>query len=429
MREEPRAARTGTGFGARALAVMAAALAALAGPAGAALADTSGIPAYKTAGTAVRGTAGSTDAPAIKPGSYTDTIGVGDRKYYGVDLDDSSSAFISAVAAPKAGTAVGYSDGISVSLQDTNGNSCSLGGDASFGSADAARPISAYASRRIVKDRSCQQAGHYLFLVERDSAATSDPGDWPIEIRFVQEPGVEHGATIAPSPSSWSSATPVPPSGSAKAVTGGTGFNDATELSAGVYSDRIIPGQTLFYEVPVDWGQQLFTTAEFGNTEPKDGATSTFASSGIQLDLYNPARGPVTDDSASYGGDPAEVALGTAPALYANRFNTTDSVSAMRFSGRYYLEITLSPAVAGFIDGKVSFTLRISVKGDAVAGPAYIGGADSPLSASGGDGGLADGGSALRLAGFAALGAGTVLVLSLAVWTVSARRRSVDAVR
>jgi hypothetical protein len=85
--------------------------------------------------------------------------------------------------------------------------------------------------------------------------------------------------------------------------------------------------------------------------------------------------------------------------------------------------------VAGFIDGKVSFTLRISVKGDAVAGPAYIGGADSPLSASGGDGGLADGGSALRLAGFAALGAGTVLVLSLAVWTVSARRRSVDAVR
>jgi hypothetical protein len=438
----------------KAVAVTAAGLTAvlvvLAGPTAVAVADgsatpatpgtsgtsgTSAIPTYRTAGTAVKGTVSSTDAPPIKPGIYTDTIGVGEKKYYGVDLDDSSSAFVSAVAAPKPGTAVTYSDGISVSLLDTDNLSCSVSGDASFGSAEAARPIADYASRRIVKDGPCQDAGHYLVAVERDSAGTSDPGDWPIEIRLVLEPGVRNAATTAPSPSSWSSATPAPPTGTAKAVGGGTGFNDATELRTGVYTDGIIPGQTLFYEVPVDWGQQLFTTAEFGNGEPKEGASgSGFAASGIQLDLYNPARGPVTDDSASYDGDPAEVALGTAPALYANRLNSATAVSAMRFSGVYYLEITLSPAVADFVTGKVPFTLRITVKGDAQAGPAYIDGSGASQGSLGSLGSLntgsgAGGESALRLAGFAALGAGTVLVLSLAVWTVTARRRAADTVR
>lgn len=376
----------------------------------------------------MKGQASSTDAPTIQPGIYTDTIGMGagQKKYYGVDLDDASSAFVSAVAAPAPGTQVGYADGISVSLQDINSNSCSLGGDASFGSGEFARPIADYASRRIVKDGPCQKAGHYLFVVERDSAATSDQGAWPVEIRFMLEPGVEQTATTPPAAGSWSSATPAPPKATPERVGGGTGFNDATELGTGVYKDRVTPGKALFYKVPLDWGQQFFGTAEFGNSQVTRSAA--LASGGIRMDLYNTARGAAGYDSVSYSGEAASVALGTAPVAFANRFDSAAAVSAMRFSGWYYLEISLSPAVADFVDGDVGFTLRINVKGAATSGPSYLSdparagfglGADSSDTAGGAGPG---GGSALRAAGFAALGAGSVLVLSMAVWTLAARR-------
>jgi hypothetical protein len=410
----------------RVLAVVAAVLVAVAGPAGSAIAD-SGLPLYRTAGTPVKGTARSTDAPLIKPGTYTDTIGVGEKKFYGVDLDDASSAFVSAVAAPEPGTQVGYADGITVSLQDTNGNSCSLDGRASFGSAEAARPVADYATRRIIKDGQCQTADHYLFVVERDSAATSDPGAWTTELRFMLEPGVTTTATTAASAGSWSSATPAPPTGAGKSVIGGTGFTDAATLGTGVYKDEVEPGETLFYQVRVGWGQQLFATAELGNA--KVTGNGGFAGSGVQMDLYNTARGSVDNNSVSYSGEQASVALGTAPARYTNRFDSTSAVSAMRFSGWYYLEITLSPAVRDFVDGKVGVTLRINVKGEAGAGPTYVsdpgkagfGVGAASSDASGGTGGFS--GSALRFAGFAALGAGTVLVLSLGVWTIAARRQ------
>ena len=41
-----------------------------------------------------------------------------------------------------------------------------------------------------------------------------------------------------------------------QAVTGGSGFNDAVEITEGSYSDKIVPGEYRMYKIPVEWGQR-----------------------------------------------------------------------------------------------------------------------------------------------------------------------------
>ena len=45
-------------------------------------------------------------------------------------------------------------------------------------------------------------------------------------------------------------------------ITGGTGFNDAVEISEGAYSDNIIPGEYKFFRIPVTYGQRPVVRAK-----------------------------------------------------------------------------------------------------------------------------------------------------------------------
>jgi hypothetical protein len=397
------------------------------------------LPQYRTADGAqrVEGTASSADGPQLKAGgTYTDTLGPGEKRYYTVTLDATSDVYVSAVAAPKPGTKVAYDDGIELSLASPDNTSCGTDPDPSFSSDNAARPIAGYASRRIRQDGECQQAGTYNFSVARGTDPGSAPVRWPIEIRFMVEPHVKAGPTAAPPSGSWSTVAPEPPTGVPQVRRGGTGFNDARSLSTGVWKDRILPGETRFYRVPVDWGQQLFGTAEFANAQVTD--DDGFASDGLRVELYNTARGWFDGGSSSYDGEQSAIPFHTAPANYANRLSDDGTaVDRMRFSGWYYLAVGVHQDVAKFVHGSVPVTLRLRIKGAARPGPHYEGdaaragfavtGDDRDAARQGLTGGEAAGRSAtLRLVGYAGIGAGTVLVLGLAVWTVAARRRGAE---
>lgn len=389
-----------------------------------------GVPVYKTEGDPVKGTVSSGQAPTLKPGIFTDTIGVGEKKYYGVDLDDVSSAFISGFALPKPGTKVAYNDGVNVELESSSGTDCNSGSDHTFGADNAARPIGGYASRKISRDLECQEKGHYLFSVERVSDGTSDPDPWPVEIRYMLEPALKKGTVpkrFAPAPST----TPAPPTGAAKQVKGGTGFNDAAAVDDGVWKDRIVPGQLTWYRVPVEWGQQLFATAEFANAEnvtDEDGYTTD----GVAVGVYNTARGDVADDSALYDGDQVAAEVLTQRADYTNRFESDDALSAMRFAGWYYIVVGMHPAVGEFVDGGVDVTLRVKLEGQPEQGPEYDGDAVKAgfgISEDAFDGGAGTDSDNKKLVAYGAFGVGGVLVVGLLAWLLVARgRRPVDAV-
>ncbi|WP_037772269.1 hypothetical protein [Streptomyces sclerotialus] len=405
---------------------------------GTASADT--LPTYRTAPDAepVKGTADTSHAPEIRPGTYTDSLKRGEQKRYALTLDDETSAYVSAVAAPAPGTKVeDYTDGLTVSVQDADGTTCGTDGSARFRGGETVYPLADYATRRIGSDLSdCQQAGPYYVVVERSGNATSGPDSWPVELRYMTEPRLKGAAPGEPGEGSWSSATPAAPTGGAeRPVSGGTGFNDAASVGKGRWQDRIRPGETRFYRVPVDWGQQLDVSAELSGApgkKPGVGASS-FVPSALGLTAYNPARGLVSEESFQpYEGDRTAARLFTAPVHYGNRFSDDDSVSPMRFAGWYYLEVSLNPDAAKFFKESADLTLRVDLKGAAGPGPAYAKPAadfsvtpeDRELAETGRAASEAERDGHLRTVGFTGIGAGAVLLAGLGVWTVTARRKA-----
>ncbi|MDF6063548.1 MULTISPECIES: hypothetical protein [Streptomyces] len=386
---------------------------------------------FDPAAVAVQGAETNTDATELKAGSvYRSSIGPGQKLYYRLELDDATDAYVSAVAVPKAGGKVAYGDGITISIRDLDDTRCSSE-DAAFESAEFPRPIAAYAHRTVEKDSTtCAASGTYNVLIERESKATSSSEPWELELRHEQEPALKDGGSLpTEAPEDWPSASPVPPVGRQER-TGGSGFYDATSLESGEWADSVAPGQTRFYRVPVDWGQQIFATAALSNS----GTSTEYLGNALALALDNPAHGHVDDATLSYSGAPNSVALDPLPPVaYENRYDAGADVSAMRFAGWYYLSVTLSPDVAEhYGDDPIGLTLRVKVVNDRKPSP-YRGDAgifgvtddDRDMAKSGLSAPEAGASGTMKLVAAAGIGAGSVLVLGLGAWTLLARRRAV----
>ncbi|MFI5809121.1 hypothetical protein [Streptomyces sp. NPDC051561] len=388
---------------------------------------------FDTEAEATRGAATTADAPALKAGAtYKDSIEPKGKQYYRLDLDAKTNAYVSAVAVPKAGTKVKYGDDLKVSVLDRNNSSCDSGDSVSFGSsAEFPRPLSTYAARLLKEgSSSCQKAGAYYVLVERGSSATSTPEDWELEIRYQSEPGLK-AAGPTEAPESWPSASPAPPTGGPQPRKGGTGFNDATGLTSGEWRDEIKPGQSLFYRVPVDWGQQIFSDVDLHST---DGGKNAYVGGALDFALYNPARGLVQDESGTYDGKQKSTSMDPLrPVAYENRFDSGSGDKDMQLAGWYYLRVSMNPKVGqAFGEKPYGLTLRVNVTGQKQAGPDYAAPStdfgvtedDREAASSGQSGSAAEQSSTMKTVAAAGIGAGTVLVLGLAVWMLVARRKA-----
>ncbi|GHF15835.1 hypothetical protein [Streptomyces morookaense] len=353
----------------------------------------------------VHGTTTAPEAPQLKPGpaTYADTLAPGEKKYYAVTLDDESSAYVSAVAAPHPGTALGLRDGIAVSLQTPDGTPCGTPRHHTFLSEGGPYPLADTAERVVKAGGPCRAAGTYRFVLERGDAAGGDPAPVPVELAYMTAEPVD-GPTAQ---GGWPSGAGHPmPQGVPRKVTGGTGFNDAAEVGDGVWADTLRPGETRFYRVSVDEGEQLFADAEFGGL----GGRTSYTVSGVRLGLNNGARGYVLNRTGGYKGTPTALSLAAAP--------TT-------LPGWQFLQVSVNPR-AGRGEEAVPVTLRVDVAG-AARPPGSSG------QGHGGVGGVAVAApgrphnEALRVVGYAGVGTGAVLILGLGVWALLARRRARSA--
>ncbi|MCX3063759.1 hypothetical protein [Streptomyces beihaiensis] len=441
----------------------------------------------------VRGAHGAGDAARLSTArTYRSSIGVGSdgTAYYRVDLDGAADAYASVVAVPPLGSGVkvSYADGITVTLRDSAGHSCGTG-RATFSTGAYPRPVAAVAERKIRAGATrCQAAGTYYLVVRRQTDADSTRETWGLELSVATEPGL---VTPEPAqgPSAWPSGSAPSlrpsPSGGGAPRAGGTGFNDAAAVNGGVWRDRVRPGESHFFRVPVDWGQQLFLDAGLKGAAG-DRARRGYVPGALDVQLYNPARAPVAEKEAGYAGDAASATLDPLPPVaYENRHLLRTDRAAMRFAGWYYVKVGLDPAMARtFGDRAYDVTLRVTVRGKTGRAPDYVrdpgpfqvtdadrqaaargvGGADwgdrgaddgsGPGSGPGGNGSGSDSGSAGSIAGPGAgrsgggrtsatpaatstgssvsarmlvgvggIGTGTALVLWLGVWRMVSVRR------
>ncbi|MET7377807.1 hypothetical protein ABZT08_03120 [Streptomyces sp. NPDC005526] len=396
----------------------------------AAAADGAAPYAYADGSRPVTGATTTTDAERLDPGhTYRSSLPKNGKLYYRLDLDATSTAYVSVTAVPRAGTAVAATDGLRVSVQDADSNSCSLQ-STRFGGSRSPHPIAAWGARETgPRNVLCRGAGTYYVVVERIDDTESSPDTWPLELFAASEPPLKRtGATRAPDV--WDSASPAPVTGQAVDRAGGAGFAGASTVGPGSWRDRIRPGQTLFYRVPVDWGQQLNATAELGSSSGGSG----YVIGALSLALYNPVRGYVAEAADGYTGRQASAALAPLPPVaYPNRYGFADQVKAMRFAGSYYLVVHLAAQTAQqFGDGPFGVILRVRTDGAARSAPGYDGTA-SPRSlfevtdrdrAAATPTGTAGGSPGLRALAVGGIGTGSLLLAVLGAWTLVARRRA-----
>ncbi|WP_328299749.1 hypothetical protein OG389_19535 [Streptomyces sp. NBC_00435] len=397
------------------------------------------VPPYRGAAGAkpVEGKSSTAGAPQLDAGSvYKDSIAPGDR-YYRLYLDDRSTVYVSAVLQPPRDAVVGYSDGVEVEVLNIENRYCPGNpGRAGFGYDPV--PLSAVGYRQLQEDAGCQEAGTYYVKVTRNAPKDAKQAAWPLELRVQREPGLGSGSAPTTAPSVWPSASPTLPGTDAAARTGGTGFNDARALGTGVWSDDLRPGQTRYYRVPLDWGQQLGLGAELSAAKPTKEYGS--ASSGLTVSLYTPYRALAASEDTSYDGKQAGVTLPrTPPVAYENRFSGDRKVEPVRVAGWYYVAVTMAKKVGEFTEDAVPvpLTLRVQVIGGAGKGPGY---AESPTAAGFGIGAedrtaakegttaleaadAAANRSQMRVVAGAGFGAGALLLLVLGGWILLARRR------
>lgn len=379
----------------------------------------------------VEGGTSTSDARRLDESTtYRDSIESGKTRFYQLDLDDGENAYVSATAVPALGSRVEFGDTFTVEMRDGDGEKCDSRQVQVLPTGDYPKPLTAYVTRTLDGKEfgSCKEAGRYYVSVRRESKPASTQDAWDLELRFLSEPKLSAAGPTGAA-GGWSSASPEPPSGAPEARAGGAGFSDATKLGAGEWTAKIDPGESLFYRVPVDWGQQLFTSAELGRSEG-----SGIVSGAVSLAVYNPARGLVdSTETMSYNGERKSTVTDPAPPVdYANRFRYAANEKAMRFAGWYYVRVSLSPEVGErFGRQPYDLTLGVSVDGTAKDGPAYDGPAgefsvaDAGVEQAG-DGrnpGDAAGGGTMTLVAAGGIGMGTVLVLGLGGWALLARRR------
>ncbi|MCX4763450.1 hypothetical protein OG562_21265 [Streptomyces sp. NBC_01275] len=356
--------------------------------------------------------------------------------YYRLELDGTSNAYVSVTAIPRPGAGLAVGDGVSVSVQSADGANCSYD-TVIVGASRSPQPITAWGARELLPGKGvCQEAGTYYVVVERAAGSAAGADDpWELELAPVSEPPLKKAAPTG-TPETWNSATPDPAVGEPVDRAGGAGFSKAAAVEQGVWSDEIAPGQTLFYKVPVDWGQQLYAGVDLASA----GKDSAFVVDALDLTLYNPVRAKVEDKGIGYGGGQKSAVLDPAPPVrYANRYAPTDPANSLRFAGSYYLVVHLAAQVADdFGDGPYGLTLRVRLGGTAQAGPGYAGksvprglfGPDTETGPAAVDTARADGGTSaggdpvMRAVAVGGIGTGTALLLILGGWTLTARRRA-----
>ncbi|MFG2890341.1 VWA domain-containing protein [Streptomyces sp. NPDC048248] len=393
---------------------------------------------YRFKGEKVRGTATAGGAPTLAPGQYLDTIGPNEERFYATDLDAASTANFSATVVPQPGAAVDSLDTLRTRIAYGTDSACGSTSQM-FGQQEGATPLTSGVSR-IPSERGtngCDKAGRYWLVVERKAAKGSDATRWPLELTFDIEAPLKKGVTPAQSEPDFGAGgkDATLPTTAPEDVTGGTGFNDARPLAQGVWRNKILPSQTLWYKVPVGWGQQLRYDVEFANEPTLKGHSAGTSYAGTQV--YTPSRTPVGSGTGEfspqvpYNGRLASLSMGTVPVAWTNRYESHPNTLPVHRTGDFYIAVTLGAKAAEIAENpRIGVVLRIAVLGKAKAGPqagaaaAKAGAAadrtgDSAADGAGGRAGWAAG----PVVAAVSFGVGALLLAGLAVAFLRARRK------
>ena len=162
---------------------------------------------------------------------------------------------------------------------------------------------SAYASmKRTDEDEMECDMSNILVKMQISNSGDEVAEDVPIEVSIFYEPipGEEQAdeweERRISSAGEYQEEMPIENS---QPVSGGTGFNDAVEITEGAYSDHIVPGEFKFFKIPVTYGQRPVIRAK---TPPSVARNADDIAFGVK----DPLRNGVAGGKLIFFDDPEE---------------------------------------------------------------------------------------------------------------------------
>ena len=384
---------------------------------------------YQEAGRPIEGGTAAGSAVKVTDGQWLDTIGDSGTEYYAMPDVGKGTLHVSASTRT---TSPGLSDteSLDMSLLDGSGQVC---GDAAHtlvqGSVNQKAPYAVAVDSTYAERTKCGK-GPYLIAV----APPEIKGVKPLELLVRSEPAVKTTAGLPGGDvtSGYSNSTKAAqtPTGTAVPAAGSPSFAGAPPVAPGLYSDSILPGETMLYRVPdVGWGQTpvcdftLKPTPAAGSALKDDGYSETVGAA-----IYSPMKANVSDTNASlsrtsYTGDKDGVVhVAGPPVNYLNRDSGTSNIAPASLDGSYYCALTLFTSTPSQDEkaGEIPVQLAVAINGTAGEGaPKY---ATKPPSTDPNAPGTSDDGGSNTV--WVIGGAVVVLALLAGLWAYLRSRRT-----
>lgn len=323
-------------------------------------------------GTPITGTPDATGAPEMTAGAWYDELAPGETRSYAIDVTNGAvpvvnAALIAGATQPR----LGGPENFVVTVNDTDGNECARG-SSSQSSTSFTAAATATGPRAVDGSGSaCTEPGPRILSVQRQF--DTGQGANTVEILFSQIGEPDESAEPAPP------VEPGPPGGTAGDATqvrGGTSYNDAPVLGPGVWKDTIRSSETIYYRVPVGWGQSLRATVRFDLITSGEGTAGQMqplveVHDALRADPGNRAIAQLTSSA------PREVAIETA--AVEGPILDTDPVTPFRIAGTEYVVVNGSDLLGEARTAAAGLQLDLAVEGAQVEGPRLAGvGATSP---------------------------------------------------
>ncbi|WP_152427976.1 VWA domain-containing protein [Dietzia sp. UCD-THP] len=332
-----------------------------------------GIEGYQTRGTPFEMGLTLRDAPMLGEGLYLSELtgaamsgGRGPAGHLGFEIPDGHIAHVSATLIPPVDpdpTSGVTAAGLRIEADHVAEECRVTGSDTSYEVGGGWK--SPGATHLVIpateNEPACSPDG-YRVIAQRTGVSASE---LEVEVLLQFEPVPSDGEiTGYPAVQSVPADAPAPDFGAAVPVAGGTSFNGADAVGPGTYSDALVPGETRFYRVPVEWGERL----ALGLRVP---GSVRGALDHIQLEVANPFRvKPSTAVRTTFEDGPEEVfLLDTIPVQYRNR-DGDQEMSVQSQAGEHYIMVSLNDGSNSLPRGiEQPFELAVAIDGEPAPGP------------------------------------------------------------
>ena len=423
------------------------------------LKSTRNLQGYKPGGGQAHGTPTAADAPVIEAGGMKD--GKPDPKHYQdvipaaksdskqelhwkVKLDKGERFGIGFMAPPPplTGNSLGSYIIIKAVIKGPGGASACEDKNMSGSSSEFSQPVAGYAFTKVAGEgfSSCEP-GEYDVFVESSGPAAANQ-DLPLELMLWKVPEAAAATTTSAPPTDKPQPTNVELGTSAGKLPSALGPSDAPTVKPGTYDVEIVPGEMLWFKVPVEEGQRLqmaFDVPPIDVENPND--LKEDLGRRISWNVMGPTFYPLStnalkddtyfhDDNVEAIKDKTATGTMTTQPIRWNNMNNSDSdVSGSFVSGEQYVALRYSTLfrkadqntqsipvkfrVAVAATGEVEKAPTLSYKGEQQSATASAA-TDSSSTSANADGGNSMGGIR-RTATTLAVGGGAVGLVALLV--------------